>query len=363
MAPVLRELRARGKAIRSIVCSTGQHRQMLDQVFTMFDISPDVELGVMQPNQSLAAITSRLFHELDRVVDETQPDWIIAQGDTTTVMVTSLVAFYRKVRFGHVEAGLRTADKWRPFPEEVNRRIADLVADAYFAPTAAAKEALLIEGCDAQSIIVTGNTVIDALMDVASRPFEWSASPLSAIPIDKRLVTVTAHRRESFGEPFRELCSAIKDLAILHQNNGVHFVYPVHLNPCVQAPVREILSGVGNVTLLDPLDYRSLVQLLKRSYLVLTDSGGIQEEAPSFNVPVLVMRDTTERPEGVATGMVRLVGTSRERIVAEAERLLSHPAAHAEMARGCSPYGDGNASRRIVDFFLGVPSDEFQAAS
>jgi UDP-N-acetylglucosamine 2-epimerase (non-hydrolysing) len=361
MAPVIRALEGRD-GIESVVCSTGQHRQMLDQVFELFNIRPGIDLNVMQPNQTLAGVTGRLFEQLDRVVEERQPDWVLAQGDTTTVMVASLVAFFRRIKFGHVEAGLRTHDKWRPFPEEINRRIADLVADAYFAPTAAAKAALLKEGCNPASILVSGNTVVDALLEVAARPCDWSRGALAAIPAGKRLVTITAHRRESFGEPFRELCTALRELAVAHRQNGTHFIYPVHLNPNVQAPVREILSGIDNLTLLEPLDYGSLVQLLKRSYLVLTDSGGIQEEAPSFNVPVLVMRETTERPEGVEAGMVRLVGTSRERIVGETQTLLADKAAYARMARGRSPYGDGQAARRIVDYLLGTPTDEFAAA-
>lgn len=360
MAPVLRELKSRSDQVHSIVCSTGQHRQMLDQVFRLFSITPDIELSLMQPNQSLAGLTSRLFTELDRVVEETPPDWILAQGDTTTVMVASLVAHFRRIKFGHVEAGLRTGDKWRPFPEEINRRIADLVADAYFAPTLFAKKMLLAERCDPQAIIVTGNTVIDALVDVASRPYDWGRSSLREVPRSNRLVTITAHRRESFGEPFRELCLAIRELALMHRHDGTHFVYPVHLNPNVQTPVREILSGIDNLTLLEPLDYSDLVHLLKNSYLVLTDSGGIQEEAPSFNVPVLVMRETTERPEGVASGMVRLVGTSRNTIVTESHKLLSNKDIHSLMAKGPSPYGDGKASRRIVDWILGVATNEFE---
>lgn len=359
MAPVVKALERDSFSIKSRVCSTGQHREMLEQVFGIFNIRPDFELGLMQPNQTLAGITSRLFEQLDRVVADVQPDWILAQGDTTTVMVASLIAYYRRISFGHIEAGLRTHDKWRPFPEEINRRIADLVADAYFAPTLAAKEALLREGCNSGAILVTGNTVVDSLMEVANRPFNWSTSSLSSVPPNKRLVTVTAHRRESFGGPFRELCSAIRDLAVLYRDKGTHFVYPVHLNPNVQAPVHELLSGLNNVTLLEPLDYVSLIHLLQQSYLVLTDSGGIQEEAPSLHVPVLVMRDTTERPEGIEAGMVRLVGTSRDRIVAETDRLLSDPQLHATMAYGSSPYGDGAASRRIVDFILQRPTDEF----
>lgn len=361
MAPVLRQLSMRSELVQSVVCSTGQHRQMLDQVFSLFNIMPDVELAVMQPNQSLSAVTGRLFEQLDQVIGECQPTWVLAQGDTTTVMVASLIAFYRGVKFGHVEAGLRTGDKLRPFPEEVNRRIADLVADAYFAPTVTAKHTLMREGCDPRSIVVTGNTVVDALFDAASKPYDWKCGPLRDISQSQRLVTITAHRRESFGEPFRELCLAIRDLAVRHRDNGTHFVYPVHLNPNVQAPVRELLSGLDNLSLLEPLDYLSLVQLLRRSYLVLTDSGGIQEEAPSFNVPVLVMRETTERPEGVSAGMVRLVGASRARIVLEAERVLCNPIAHTEMSQGSNPYGDGAAARRIVDFLLGQPVNDFVA--
>lgn len=352
MAPVVRELKRHGRDIRSLTCSTGQHREMLRQVLDLFDIQPDYDLNLMQVNQGLSQLTARLFDGLDRVICETRPDWILAQGDTTTVFVAAVVAFYHKVRFGHVEAGLRTGDKHRPFPEEMNRRLADVAADAYFAPTERARQALLLEGCRAQDVHVTGNTVIDALLEVAGRDYSWDVGPLAGLPRGPRLVLVTAHRRESFGEPFRELCLAIRDLCQRFANEDVHFVYPVHLNPNVRAPVRELLSDCENVSLLEPLDYLSLVHLMRRSTLILTDSGGIQEEAPSLRVPVLVMRETTERPEGIEAGVVRLVGTSRARIVREATELLCDRTAQQAMANGASPYGDGRAAERIVNALL-----------
>jgi len=351
MAPVIKELRRYPERVRSVICSVGQHRKMLDQVLDVFQIAPDYELNVMQPEQSLSQLTANLFSGLDPVVERTRPDWILAQGDTTSVLVAAMVAFYHGIGFGHVEAGLRTGDKQRPFPEEINRRMADLVASVYFAPTETARQALLREGCAEQDIYVTGNTVVDALNDVASREYDRCSGPLSTLPLDRRLVLITAHRRESFGDPFRELCLAIRDLARIFAG-AVHFVYPVHLNPNVQQPVREILSGLSNVSLIEPLDYVSLVHLMKRSRLILTDSGGIQEEAPGLRVPVLVMRDNTERPEGVEAGAVRLVGTKRCRIVREAERLLRDPAAHEAMVTDKNPYGDGNAAKRIVAALL-----------
>lgn len=348
MAPVVRELKRHPRQVHSVVCSTGQHREMLDQVLDLFQIEPDYDLDLMRPNQNLSQLTARLFEGLDRVMAEVRPDWVLAQGDTTTVFVVGMVAFYRGTRFGHVEAGLRTGDKRRPFPEEVNRRLADVVSDAYFAPTERARQTLLAEGCREQDVYLTGNTVIDALLEIAGREYQWRSGPLADLPTDRRLVLITAHRRESFGEPFRELCLAIRELSEQFAGDGVHFVYPVHLNPNVRGPVRELLHGCSNLSLLEPLDYLSLVQLMKRSTLILTDSGGIQEEAPSLRVPVLVMRETTERPEGIEAGVVRLVGTQRERIVDEARRLLLDTEAHRAMANGASPYGDGRAAERLV---------------
>lgn len=352
MAPVVKELGRHSGRIRSNLCSTGQHLEMLDQVFNLFKIKPNYDLNLMRHNQSLSSLTAGAFAALDQVVLEVKPDWVLAQGDTTTAFVAAMVAFYHQVSFGHVEAGLRTGDKFRPFPEEINRRIADLVADAYFAPTERARQALLREGCAEKDVYVTGNTVIDAVNEVALREYDWRTGPLSGLPLDRRLVLITAHRRESFGEPFRELCLAIRELAHLFDGEGVQFVYPVHLNPNVRQPVSDILSGLSNVSLIEPLDYLSLVQLLKRSTVVLTDSGGIQEEAPGLRVPVLVMRDTTERPEGIEAGVVKLVGTQCGRIVTETTKLLRDPIAHAAMANGANPYGDGKAAGRIVSVLL-----------
>jgi UDP-N-acetylglucosamine 2-epimerase (non-hydrolysing) len=352
MAPVIKEIEKHPDRFRSVVCSTGQHREMLQQVLDLFAITPAHELNLMEIDQSLAHLTARLFTALDDVLEEVKPDCLLAQGDTTTVLVASLAAYYRRIRFGHVEAGLRTGDKLRPFPEEINRRVADIVTDLYFAPTQHARQTLLAEGAPEENIFVTGNTVIDALLEVAGREYCWSAGPLASLPPESRFVLITAHRRESFGEQFKELCLAVRDLAEEFKAEGVHFVYPVHLNPNVRAPVGEILSNLSNVTLMDPLDYYTLVQLMKRSALILTDSGGIQEEAPSLGVPVLVMRQTTERPEGIEAGVVRLVGTQRQSIVTAARLLLSDTTAHAAMATRVNPYGDGHAAERIVGALL-----------
>jgi UDP-N-acetylglucosamine 2-epimerase (non-hydrolysing) len=351
MAPVVRALEEHPGRIRPLICSTGQHRQMLDQVFGLFGIKPDYELDLMRPDQSLSGLTARLFEELDKVLTAVRPDWVLAQGDTTTVFVAAVSAFYHGVRFGHVEAGLRTGDKRRPFPEEVNRRMASVAADLHFAPTERARQALLREGIPAGEVVVTGNTIVDAVLDVASRPYDWSTGPLAGLERGRRLVLITAHRRESFGAPFRELCQAIRQLAERFAAEGVQFVYPVHLNPQVRRPVQEILSGLPNVLLIEPLDYAAMVQVMRRSSLILTDSGGIQEEAPSLGVPVLVMRDTTERPEGVEAGLVRLVGTQRDRIVAEAAGCLQGPPGPGRPAVP-NPYGDGRAAARIVAALL-----------
>jgi len=357
MAPVIMELGKHSSCVRSVICSVAQHREMLDQVLSIFGIEPHYDLNLMQPDQSLCRLTANLFAGLEPVVCEVKPDWILAQGDTTTVFVAAMVAFYRGIAFGHVEAGLRTGDRARPFPEEINRRLADAVATAYFAPTENARQALLREGCSERHIYVTGNTVVDALHDAASREYDWGSGPLSRLPVENRLVLITAHRRESFGSPFREMCLAIRDLSRIFLRDGVHFVYPVHLIPNVRQPVQDILSGLSNVSLIEPLDYLSLVNLMKRSTLILTDSGGIQEEAPALRIPVLVMRDTTERPEGVHEGVVRLVGTDRCRIIRETKRLLRDAAAHRAMAKGVSPYGDGRAAKRIVSVLLGRSGD------
>jgi UDP-N-acetylglucosamine 2-epimerase (non-hydrolysing) len=352
LAPLLKAFEQHPHRIRSVVCSTGQHREMLASALEVFALAPDFELEVMRPDQGLAALTASLLSGLDAIVQTVHPDWILAVGDTTTVFVASLLAYYHRVSFGHVEAGLRTGDRFNPYPEEINRRVADLVADAFFAPTECARQNLLREGYPEHAIYVTGNPVVDALLEITAQPYDWSSSTLATLPDNCRIVLITAHRRESFGAPFRELCLAIRDLAARFEGEGVRFVYPVHLNPNVQQPVYDLLSGLPNVTLLEPLDYRSMVHLMKRSTLILTDSGGIQEEAPTFSVPVLVMREATERPEGIEAGVARLVGMQRHRIVAEAERLLRDPAAYAEMASGVNPYGDGRAAHRITSILL-----------
>jgi UDP-N-acetylglucosamine 2-epimerase (non-hydrolysing) len=346
MAPVVRALRAREDEVASFVCVTAQHRRMLDQVLALFAIAPDFDLNLMQHDQSLTGLTAQALTKLDAVLGEARPDWVLVQGDTTTAMTGALAAFYRRIRVAHVEAGLRTGDRFHPFPEEINRRIADAVCDLHFAPTEAARANLLREGVDDARIVVTGNTVIDALLDVAAKPFDWNASELAPIQRDRRLILVTAHRRENFGRPLEGICKALRELAATSPD--LHFVYPVHLNPHVIGPVRERLSGIENITLLDPLEYLPLVHLMKASFLILTDSGGLQEEAPGLGKPVLVLRDVTERPEGVEAGTVKLVGTECETIVRETRRLLDDIGEYERMARAVNPYGDGKASERIV---------------
>jgi len=362
MAPVVKLL-ARTPGIESLVCTTAQHRQMLDQVLDLFDIRPEIDLDLMRHDQSLAEITAAIFTNLDPVLTQLNPNWILVQGDTTTVMASALLAYYHRIHVGHVEAGLRTGDKWQPFPEEINRRVASVVTDLHFAPTEWSCQNLLREGIPARHIVVTGNPVIDALQSVASLPptpevltllrqigINEPADP-SQKKSGKRLVLITAHRRENFGKPLENICLAIRQLAESY-GNRVQFVYPVHLNPNVQEPVYRLLGRTPNITLLQPLDYFPWVHLMKHATLVLTDSGGLQEEAPGLGVPVLVMREVTERPEAIEAGTARLVGVDTKRIVEEANRLLDDPQAHAAMATAINPYGDGHAAERIVKALL-----------
>jgi UDP-N-acetylglucosamine 2-epimerase (non-hydrolysing) len=350
MAPVVERLR-REPGVEARVCVTAQHRQMLDQVLGLFDIVPDFDLDVMEPDQALAPLTEAIFRRLDPVLEEVEPDWVLVQGDTTTVLATALLAYYRRIRVGHVEAGLRTEDKWQPFPEEVNRRVAGVLADLHFAPTETARENLLRENVPAERIVVTGNPVIDALRAIAARPYDPAGSPLADLPVDRRIVMVTAHRRENLGAPLEHIFTALQRLAHRYRDQVV-FVYPVHLNPNVQGPARQMLGDIANVRLLDPLDYLPMVYLLQRSTLVLTDSGGLQEEGPALGKPVLVMRQVTERPEAIAAGTARLVGTDAERIESEVRRLLDDPQAYAAMAHAANPFGDGQAAERIVEALL-----------
>ncbi|MCL6431555.1 MAG: UDP-N-acetylglucosamine 2-epimerase (non-hydrolyzing) [Anaerolineae bacterium] len=357
MAPVIRELERRSECgLESVVCVTGQHRQMLDQVLELFGITPDYDLAVMEENQSLAGVAAAVLARLEPVLRELRPDWVLVQGDTTTVAAASLAAFYARARVGHVEAGLRTYDKWQPFPEEINRRLAGVIADLHFAPTERSRQNLLREGVPAEQILVTGNPVIDALHWVASLPFDGTlpGGDLSTVaPPHARVILVTAHRRENLGRPLKSICLALRELAERY-GDALRIIYPVHLNPNVWGPVHQLLGEVPNVILLPPLDYLPLVHLMRRAHLVLTDSGGIQEEAPGLGKPVLVLRDVTERPEAVEAGTVRLVGTKQPRIVAETVRLLEDPAEYQRMARAVNPYGDGHAAERIVDALVSI---------
>jgi len=351
MAPVVQAL-AHTPGIEARVCVTAQHRQMLDQVLNLFGITPDVDLDLMQPNQDLLQLTAAILTNLDPVLGRLQPDWVLVQGDTTTVMASALVSFYRQIRVGHVEAGLRTGDKRQPFPEEINRRMASVIADLHFAPTELNRRNLLAEGIPAARIAVTGNPVIDALRMIANQPAPPEVEELlrrnRVQPYGpRRLVVVTAHRRENFGKPLNDICTGLRTLAEAYAEQAV-FIYAVHLNPNVQGPVYRQLDGIPNMILVPPLDYLPMVHLLKCAALVLTDSGGIQEEAPGLGVPTLVLREVTERPEGVEAGVLKLVGTGPDRIVREARRLLDDPAAHAAMARAVNPFGDGHAAERIV---------------
>ena len=352
MAPIVRLLQ-QTPGVESRICVTAQHRQMLDQVLNLFDIKPDYDLDLMREGQSLAQISASIFTHLDPVLAEFKPDWALVVGDTTTVVTTSQLAYYHRIKLGHVEAGLRTHNKWHPFPEEINRRIATVIADLHFAPTDWSKENLLREGVEEQDIQVTGNPVVDALQFVVSQdePAEITdlIKRLRTRGSTRQLVLVTAHRRENFGRPLENICHAIRQLA---SRGDVEIVYPVHLNPRVQEPVDRILRGEENITLLSPLDYLPMVHLLKHARLILTDSGGLQEEAPSLGIPVLLLRETTERPEGVKAGTLKVVGTETRAIVQEADHLLSDPVAHSRMARAANPYGDGHAAERIVDALL-----------
>lgn len=348
MAPIVRRLR-QTDGIEARVCVTAQHRQMLDQVLELFRIKPDYDLDLMRDGQSLAQLSAGIFTNLDPILEDYKPDWVLAVGDTTTVVTTSLLAFYRKIKFGHVEAGLRTHNKWHPFPEEINRRLATTMADLHFAPTPWSQGNLLHEGVDEKSIIVTGNSVIDALRFVAAQDEPKEIKELLSKYTGKKIILVTAHRRENFGQPIENICLALKELAT---RNDLEIIYPVHLNPNVQGPVNRILKNVEHITLLPPLDYLPLVHLMKRSNIILTDSGGLQEEAPSFGIPVLVMRETTERPEGIEAGTLKLVGTETRHIVREATRLLDDPDEYAKMAKASNPYGDGHAAERIVEALL-----------
>jgi len=343
MAPLLAELGRRGDVMSSRVCVTAQHREMLDQVLEVFGITPEIDLDVMTENQSPSRVTGAVLESLDGILAERPPDLVLVHGDTTTTMAASLAAFYHQIPVGHVEAGLRTGCRYCPFPEEMNRVVTDSVATFHFAPTRKAAANLLKSGVSKESITVTGNTVIDALLDVAGRPHQDELG----VPTDGRVILVTAHRRENHGEPLENICHALRDVADAFPD--VRVVYPVHLNPNVQRVARHVLADHERILLLEPLSYVPFVRIMKESFLVVTDSGGLQEEAPSLGKPVLVLRNETERPEAVEAGTVKLVGTDRDTIVEEMTRLLTDDAAYTSMAEAVNPYGDGRASARIAD--------------
>ena len=349
MAPVVKELERR--SIDHVVIVTAQHREMLDQKLEVFNIRPHYDLNIMQQDQDLFHVTSAVINKIKPVLMEVKPDVLLVQGDTTTTFVASLAAFYLKIPVGHVEAGLRTWDKFNPYPEELNRQLTTRLTEYHFAPTEWAKRNLLKEGVLPESIHVTGNTVIDALLMIVDPHYQFREPPLNAIDFAKRkIILLTSHRRENFGEPMANVFSACREL--VERNEDVELIYPVHPNPNVRRTAKEILAKVPRVHLIEPMEYRPFAQLMSKCYLILTDSGGVQEEAPTLGKPVLVLRTTTERPEAIEAGTAKLVGTEKHAILLEAQRLLSDHTAYQEMAAKVNPYGDGTAAKRIVDILL-----------
>lgn len=350
MGPVIKAIEA-AEGLESIVCVTAQHRQMLDQVLEVFNIQPQYDLDIMKANQSLTQITTRALKGLESVMKEVKPDLVLVHGDTSTTFVGALAAFYQQIKVGHVEAGLRTYNKYEPFPEEMNRKLTGSLTDFHFAPTQTAKNHLLKEGVNEDQIFVTGNTVIDSLKTTISDDHFFTVEDLNQIDFKiKRVITITAHRRENLGKPLENICRAVKRIA--EAFNDVEVIYTVHLNPLVQKTVQEILGGLSNVHLLQPLELKDMHNLLNRSYLVLTDSGGLQEEVPSLGKPVLVLRNVTERPEGIEAGTLKLAGTNEDTIFEMTKELLLDANAYNQMANATNPYGDGFASKRIVDAII-----------
>ena len=347
LAPIILELKKEKKYFDTITIATAQHRHMLDQVLDVFNIVPDYDLNIMQPKQSLATLTQNTLAALDPVLEKVSPDMVLVQGDTTTTFVGSLAALYRQIPVGHVEAGLRTNDKANPFPEEINRRITSCIADLHFAPTATAKKALLREHVNPKNIFITGNSVIDALRISVKSHYSFTVHTLNQLVAQKkRIVLITMHRRENWGEPMRDACNAVKQLAETYPD--MNFIFPVHLNPVVREVVYGTLGSFGNVFLIEPLDYMDFVNVMARSYLIITDSGGVQEEGPSLGKPILVLRKVTERPEAVQYGTVKLVGLDKKNIIAAARKLIENKRAYKAMSSATNPYGDGRAAERTV---------------
>lgn len=347
MAPLVKELEA-ADGIESVLCVTAQHREMLDQVLELFKLKPDYDLNIMKPNQTISMITSNVLIGLDEVFNKEQPDIVLVHGDTTTTFAAALAGFYHQVKVGHVEAGLRTYDKYSPFPEEMNRVLTGHMADLHFAPTERNRDNLLREGIDESKIFITGNTVIDAFLDVANKPYEFEDDTLRSIDFEnKRIITVTCHRRENLGENMENIFGAIRRIA--DEFDDVEVIYPVHLNPKVREIANRILDGADNIHLIEPLQYQPFVNLQAKSYLIITDSGGMQEEAPSLGKPVLVVRKETERPEAIAAGTAKLAGVEEETIYNMTKELLTDKEVYNKMAHAVNPYGDGKTSKRIVE--------------
>ncbi|MFH1709441.1 MAG: UDP-N-acetylglucosamine 2-epimerase (non-hydrolyzing) [bacterium] len=351
MAPVISEVKRHLDLFEPVIVVTGQHREMLDQVLKTFRLSPDYDLMIMEEEQTISAVVCRCLQGLEEAIIRERPDIILVQGDTSTAFASSLAAFYQHVPLGHIEAGLRTGKKYYPFPEEMNRRLTSAVADIHFAPTQMAVKNLLSEGINRSSVYLTGNTVIDALQRVAKKEFSLKHAGIDIKEKSKKLILVTVHRRESFGAPLRNICEAVRKIALKHKNIAT-VILPVHKNPMVSGTVHDILGDAANVQLITPLDYEPFVHLMKISHIILTDSGGIQEEAPSLGKPVLVLREETERPEAVMANTVKVVGTNTDNIVNEVEKLLSSSNEYAKMSKAVNPYGDGKASERIVSALL-----------
>jgi UDP-N-acetylglucosamine 2-epimerase (non-hydrolysing) len=347
LAPVVKSLQKHPYLFETLVVATAQHRQMLDQVLNLFQINPELDLHLMRPDQELSELTGRVLQSMTRTLKELRPDLVMVQGDTTTAFATSLAAFYLRIPVAHVEAGLRSNDLYNPFPEEINRRLITSLAEVHLAPTPLARQQLLGEGISPEKIVVTGNTVVDAINSTLQAQWSSAGTPLACIPPNgQRLLLVTAHRRESWGENLENICQALKDL--VDRFPDIHVVYPVHLNPQVNRTVHSILAGIERIHLLPPLDYLSFIHLMERAYFIMTDSGGIVEEAPTMHKPLLIMRSLTERPEAVQAGIAKIVGTTRKGLVEEASRLLSSEEAYRSMVKGSNPYGDGRAAERIV---------------
>lgn len=348
MAPVVKELKKYPAQIDCKVCITGQHREMIDSLLGLFDINSNYDLNLMRKNQNLEHITTTVLHEVGQIIDKEQTDCLLVQGDTTTGMAASLAAFYKKIKIGHIEAGLRTWNKYHPYPEDVNRKIIDSLSDVYFVHTNKARENLLNEGVDPKNIEVTGNTVIDALLEMVNKDLNGKDDIVERLSLKgRKIILMTAHRRENIGDPIKNICMAVRKIADKYKNE-VSIVYPVHLNPNIKVAVHSIIGETDNIKLIEPLEYHEFVHAMKQSYLILTDSGGLQEEAPSLGKPVLVLRETTERPEGVDAGCVEVIGTEVNNIVNSVSQLIDNSQKYEQMSKSANPYGDGKAAERIV---------------